>query len=101
MLALAKIASLTVLAVQVMLNGNNIHPTRSLFVLTRAFTPDLPGLLVSAIVMVPDIGARIGDASTSLATKDAKRRQQDCDQREHQTAMASCPIGKTYWFFHN
>jgi hypothetical protein len=89
--ALAQMSSLTVLVVHGMSNYSNIDSAKSLFVLSRAFTPDVPGFVVGTVVMMPDISLSTDDPMPSLDERDAKRREQDSGQ----TAAVLRALGDT------
>jgi hypothetical protein len=50
--ALAQMLSFTVLVVHGMLSHDSIGSAKSLFVLSRAFTPNISGFVVGSVVMM-------------------------------------------------
>jgi hypothetical protein len=75
-------SSLIVLVVHGMINHDNISAVRSVFVLSRAFTPEIPGFVVGAVVMMRDTSLRSENAVAALAERDTKRHRRDKQQTQ-------------------
>jgi hypothetical protein len=73
-------SSVTVLVMKDVINHQNAEAARSLFVLGRAFSRDIPGFATGTVIMMRDVGLDI-DAGADFSEKDDLRRAADSENR--------------------
>jgi hypothetical protein len=80
--SLSQMVSMTVLVMKEQVNHGNIDNVRSLFILSHAFSRDLPGFLIGTTIMMREVGIRYPrGARLSLQQRDEYRQQSDVKQR--------------------
>jgi hypothetical protein len=80
--ALSQMASMTVLVMKEQVNQENIESVRSLFVLSHAFSRQLPGFSIGTTIMMRDVGIRYPPGQQlTLNQKNCLRQKTDGEQR--------------------
>jgi hypothetical protein len=81
--ALAQMVSLTVLVMKDGVNHANIDQIRSLFVLSHAFSRDIPGFTIGTVIMMRAVGVEAPEGEhPSLEEMNEIRRRVDDEQRQ-------------------
>jgi hypothetical protein len=81
--ALSQIVSMITLVMKEQVNYENIEHVRSLFVLSHAFTRQLPGFSIGTTIMMQEVGVSDPKGQRlSLDEKNALRQQSDHRQRQ-------------------
>jgi hypothetical protein len=80
--ALSQMVSMTILVMKEQVNHDNIDSVRSLFVLSHAFSRDLPGFAVGTTIMMREVGVRYPRGKKlTLNEKNTLRQKADIDER--------------------
>jgi flagellar biosynthesis GTPase FlhF len=80
--ALSQMVSMTVLVMKEQVNHENIENVRSLFVLSHAFSRQLPGFSIGTTIMMREVGVRYPKGKKlDLDDKNALRQESDVKQR--------------------
>jgi hypothetical protein len=80
--ALSQMVTMTVLVMKDQVNHENVDHARSLFVLSHAFSRELPGFAIGTTIMMRDVGIRVDRGTKpSLTERNQMRQHSDTDQR--------------------
>jgi hypothetical protein len=84
--ALSQMASMTILVMKEQVNLENIENVRSLFVLSHAFSRQLPGFSIGTTIMMRDIGIR-RERGQELTLDEKNHLRQKCDEEQRTKIM--------------
>jgi hypothetical protein len=84
--ALSQMSSMTVLVMKDQVNHENIENVRSLFVLSRAFSSQLPGFVVGTSIIMRDVGVKYPKGQ-KLKLDEKNRLRKEADNKARQMIL--------------